>query len=129
MAYYESDELTIEWDTTLQTVVMDWHNFAEGDAYRDGLNAGLELVEEKNAANWLADLRNLGTLRQADQEWTQNDWHPRAFESTLKNIAIVQPESVVANLSVEELVAEVGDNTTSHIFDDREDARSWLQEQ
>lgn len=129
MAHYESDVLTIEWDAALGAVVMNWHDFATGETYREGLNAGLDLAIEKDAANWLADLRDLGTLSEDDQQWTQEEWHPRAFKSSLSNMAIVQPESVVANLSVEDLVQEVGSNTTSRIFDDRDDARQWLREQ
>ncbi|RKD88095.1 STAS/SEC14 domain-containing protein [Halopiger aswanensis] len=129
MAHYESDVLTVEWDSSLEAVVMNWHDFATGETYREGLNAGLDLAIEKGAANWLADLRDLGTLSEDDQQWTQEEWHPRAFESSLSNMAIVQPESVVANLSVEDLVQEVGSNTTSRIFDDRDDARGWLREQ
>lgn len=129
MAYYESDALTIEWDASINAVVMDWHQFAKGDDYREGLNEGLELVEEKSAENWLADLRDLGTLTDDDQQWTHEEWHPRAFETPLTNLAIVQPESVVANMSVEDLVQEVDDNLTSHVFDDRSEARSWLRSQ
>ncbi|AHF99132.1 hypothetical protein HALLA_10030 [Halostagnicola larsenii XH-48] len=130
MAYYESDELTIEWDPTIETVVMNWHAFAKGDAYRNGLDKGLELVEDKGATNWLADLRDLGTVTQEDQEWTQNEWHPRAFDTTLSNIAVLQPESVVANMSVGDLVEEFGSNDNkSRIFSDRDEAESWLEAQ
>lgn len=50
-AHYESDVLTVEWDDDLEAVVMNWRDFASGDAYREGLNAGLELVEETGATN------------------------------------------------------------------------------
>ncbi|WP_323171447.1 hypothetical protein [Natrialba sp. PRR66] len=129
MAHYESDALTVEWDRTLDAVVMNWQDFAKGDTYRDGLDAGLDLANQKRAQNWLADLRELGTVTPEDREWTQDDWHPRAFDSSLRNMAIIQPESVVANMSVEDMVSEVGENTTSRIFDNRDDAEAWLRNQ
>lgn len=129
MAHYESDALTIEWDSSIDAVVMNWHDFAKGDTYREGLNEGLKLVDQRNAENWLADLRSLGTVTNDDQEWTQEEWHPRAFESTLSNLAVVQPESVVANMSVGDLVQEVNENVTSHVFDDRSEAKEWLRNQ
>lgn len=107
---------------------MNWHTFATGETYREGLDAGLELAIQKNARNWLADLRDLGTVTEDDREWTHDDWHPRAFDASLQNMAIVQPTSVVTNMSVEDTVTEVGENTTSRIFDDRDDATEWLQE-
>lgn len=127
MAYYESDELVVEWDPAAEAVVMNWLDFASGDAYRTGLNEGLELVERENARNWLADLRELGTVPEADREWTHDEWHPRAFRSSLSNMAVVQPESVVANMSVEDLVSELGENTASRVFDNRDDASEWLR--
>lgn len=129
MAHYESDALTIEWDSSIDAVVMNWHDFAKGDTYREGLNEGLKLVDQRNAENWLADLRSLGTVTNDDQEWTQEEWHPRAFESTLSNLAVVQPESVVANMSVDDLVQEVNENVTSHVFDDKSEAKEWLRNQ
>ncbi|ESP87800.1 STAS/SEC14 domain-containing protein [Candidatus Halobonum tyrrellensis] len=128
MAYYESDVVTVEWNESLGAVVMNWHAFASGEKYREGLNEGLELVEREGARNWLADLRELGTVPEADSQWTQEEWHPRAFRSSLSNMAVVQPESVVANMSVEDLVDEVGENTTSRIFDNRDDAFEWLRD-
>ncbi|SEW02458.1 hypothetical protein [Natrinema salifodinae] len=127
MNYYDSDVLTVEWDPELEAVVMNWHDFAQSEVYRNGLNQGLKLVVEKEASNWLADLRDLGTVTQEDQQWTQDVWHPRAFETSLANMAIVQPKSVITNLSVDDLVQEVGSNVTSHMFDNRPDAEVWLR--
>lgn len=52
------------------------------------------------------------------------------METTLTNMAIVQPESVVANMSVENIMQEVGDGAiTTHYFDDRAEAEDWLAAQ
>ncbi|MFC7074871.1 STAS/SEC14 domain-containing protein [Haloarcula halophila] len=129
MAQYESAFLTIEWDGSIEAVIMNWTDFAEGEEYREGLDKGLEVIEQHGAENWLADLREMGAVSQEDQEWTRNEWHPRAFETSLTNMAIIQPESVVAEMSVDDLVQEIGEETTIQIFDNREDAKSWLDEQ
>jgi hypothetical protein len=129
MAQYESAFLIIEWDGSIEAVIMNWTDFAEGEEYREGLNKGLEVIEQHGAENWLADLREMGAVSQEDQEWTRNEWHPRAFETSLTNMAIIQPESVVAEMSVDDLVQEIGEETTIQIFDNKEDAKSWLDEQ
>lgn len=52
------------------------------------------------------------------------------METSLANMAIVQPESVVANMSVENIMQKVGDGAmTTHYFDDRAEAEGWLAEQ
>lgn len=128
--HYEKDHLTVRYDEGLDAVVMEWNEFAQGEDFRDGLDAGLELVQEKEATNWLADLREMGTVTDEDQEWSNNNWFPRALETTLAHMAIVQPESVVANMSVENIMKEVaGGELTSHYFDNRSEAKQWLREQ
>jgi hypothetical protein len=130
MAHYDKDHLTATYDDATDTVVMEWYTFAEGEPFREGLDAGLDLVKQEGAENWLADLKDLGTVDQDDQEWSNQDWFPRAMETTLTNMAIVQPESVVANMSVENIMQEVGDGAiTTHYFDDRAEAEDWLAAQ
>ncbi len=130
MAYYDEPHLTAHYERDRDVVVMDWHGFATGEEYREGLNAGLELAKREGARNWLADLREMGTVDQADQEWSNEEWFPRALQSDLTNMAIVQPEAVVAEMSVENIMQEVGDGAlTTHYFDDRTEAEEWLEEQ
>jgi hypothetical protein len=128
VTHYQTDFLTIEWDESTEAVVMNWTDFVEGDEYREGLNEGLELVKRHNSENWLADLRDMSAVSQEDQEWTRDEWHPRAFELPLTKMAIVQPESVVAEMSVEDLVQEIGEQITMQIFDDTSEAKAWLNE-
>jgi len=130
MAHYDERHLTVKYDESIGAVVMEWHEFAEGEPYREGLNAGLDLVKKKGATNWLADLRDMGTVAEADQGWSNEDWFPRALDTTLSHMAIVQPESVVADMSVENIMQEVGDGAlTTKYFDDRREATSWLESQ
>jgi len=130
MPQYDERHLTIRMDDTLDAVVMEWHEFAEGEPYREGLESGLELAQQERATNWLADLREMGTVAEADQEWSNEEWFPRALDSPISNMAIVQPESVVADMAVENIMQEVGDGAlTTRYFDDRAEAESWLEEQ
>lgn len=130
MAHYDETHLRVQYNSDLDAVVMKWKSFAQGDEFRDGLDTGLELVEKEGAKNWLADLRELGTVAGDDQEWSNNNWFPRALETSLSHMAIIQPESVVANISVENIMEEVGDGELkTHYFDNRTEAEQWLQDQ
>jgi len=130
MPYFDQEHLTVRYNEDIDAVVMEWAAFAQGEQFRNGLDTGLELVEKKRAENWLADLREMGTVADDDQEWSNSNWFPRALETNLSQMAIVQPESVVANMSVENIMEEVGDGAlTTHYFDNREEARQWLSEQ
>jgi hypothetical protein len=109
---------------------MNWHSFAQGDTFRNGLDTGLELIKKKGAKNWIADLREMGTVADDDQEWSNNNWFPRALETSLTSMAIIKPESFVASMSVENIMEEIGEgDLTTHYFDNRADAEQWLKEQ
>jgi hypothetical protein len=128
--HYETGFLTVSWNDELAAVEMDWHDFAKGEQFRGGLDEGLALVREQGAENWLADLRDLGTVDQADQEWSNEEWFPRAIDAGLKNMAIVKPESAIAEMSVDAIMQEVeGTGLVTHYFDNRADAEAWLREQ
>lgn len=130
MSYYDTDYLTVRYDDSVDAVVMNWHDFAQGEDFRDGLDTGLELVNEKRAENWLADLREMGAVAEDDQEWANTDWFPRAMGTSLTNMAIIKPESVVANMSVDNIMQEVeGGELTTHYFDNRPEAEQWLKDQ
>lgn len=128
--YYDEDHLTVKYEKDLDAVVMDWHSFAQGDVFRDGLDTGLELIQKEQAENWIADLREMGTVGDDDQEWSNNNWFPRALETSLTHMAIIKPESFVANMSVENIMEEVGEGELiTHYFDNRAKAEQWLKEQ
>jgi hypothetical protein len=130
MAHYDTSHLTVEYDESMDAVVMDWHDFAQGEDYRSGLDNGLELVKRKKARNWLADLREMGTVSEDDQEWSNTDWFPRAMGTSLSNMAIIKPESVVADMSVDNIMEEVeGGELTTHYFDNRLEAEQWFKDQ
>lgn len=76
------------------------------------------------------EVRYDSTVAEADQEWSNDDWFPRALQTCLHSMAIVKPEDVVANMSVENIMQEIGnEGLITHHFDNREEAREWLQNQ
>jgi hypothetical protein len=127
MPHYQKPHLTVRYDEEMDAVMMEWDGFVQGDPFREGLEAGLELVQERQAGKWFADLRALGTIDQADQEWSNEEWFPRAMETSLSRMAIIKPESTIANMSVENIMQEVGDGAmTTKYFDNRAEAKAWL---
>lgn len=76
--------LTVRWNDQARCVVMEWRSAAEGEASRRGLDAGLELLAARRASGWLADLRNLGHVTVADQQWANEVWFPRAIRAGLR---------------------------------------------
>lgn len=129
MIYSNERWLTIHWDEGLQAVWMEWKGYVEGEELRGSLDAGLGLVRQKKSCRWLADCRNLGPVRQDDQHWTNVDWFPRAAAGGVRWMAMIQPRTSVARLSVKSVMSKVNNiNLVTAYFDDLDPARQWLRD-
>ena len=95
-----------------------WYDFA----------GGIELLQKNKACRWLGDCRLLGPVTQADQQWTKQEWPPRAAAAGMRWVALVSPKAAVARLSLKYIVTRVNnaDLVFNH-FDDMESARAWLR--
>jgi len=129
MILHDTPFLTIHWLDKVPCILMEWKKFIKGKGYRDGLDKGLELVVEREASLWLADLRKLQVIDIADQDWTNSDWFPRAIAGGITCMAIVVPEDVFAKMSVSSIMKKVEeDGLAVKYFDDKESAQNWLIE-
>lgn len=125
--YKDFDFLNIQWDDSIKSVIMTWKKFAKGEDFRMGLNEGVNLVNLKGGSNWLADLRDLGTVIKEDQEWSNNDWYPRAIAAGVRFMAIIMPKSFISALSVKNILTKVEDiKVETQYFGSLEDAKLWL---
>ncbi|MDZ7741648.1 MAG: STAS/SEC14 domain-containing protein [Bacteroidota bacterium] len=127
MKYFDKDFLEIYWNEDIHCVVMVWKKFIRGEDFREGLNTGLELLIEKNASRWLADLRNLKILSNEDQEWSNNEWFPRATKAGIKKMALVKPRSALAKMGVKNIMTRVNKiQVETAYFDNAGEALKWL---
>lgn len=128
MSYFDKRWITVRFDESIQAVCLEWKGYAEGEEYRSGFDAGIELLRQKGASRWLADCRQLGPITQADQLWMNKDWHPRAAAAGMRWVALVSPKAAVARLSVKYIITRTHNaDLVFNYFDDLESARSWLR--
>lgn len=128
MVHVDTPYLTIRWNKELKCVVMRWKAFVSGEDFRAGLDSGLELVRHKHSTKWLADLRCLGIVSSEDQEWSNQDWLPRALAAGVKYMAVVMPYNVGSRWSVDKSMQDAEDTPlVVRYFDNIERARRWLR--
>lgn len=129
MAFFNEDFLEIHYNDEDKYVLMKWKGFVHGDSFRLGLNKGLELIVMKKSSRWLADLRNMKVLSLEDQEWSSNNWFPRAIEGGIRKMAIVLPQSALGKMGVKNVMNKVGDiKIETSYFPTIEEAEKWLKE-
>src|SRR4051812_25850168 len=92
--------ITITWDEVTKSVQATGQGFVEGTQFRIPMDKGLELLKEKAASKWLADMREQKVLTQTDQDWTIQNWTPRAVAAGLKKSAFVIPKSALGQLTL-----------------------------
>lgn len=130
MIYFDETYLQVIYEGDVPCVHMSWKTFSTSEEMRAGLEKGLELVREKNASKWLADVRQMGIISEEDQKWSNEDWFPRALAAGIKYMAVIVSEDIFNKMSVEEIMNNVpGTDLTSHYFNSIEDAREWLSKQ
>lgn len=130
MVYNEMPFITIEWDEAISVVIMNWRSSAKGEDFKTALNTGLNLIKEKKSKRWLANMQKMGAVGAAEQEWSSNDWFPRALAAGITYMALVIPESAISEMTVENIMSKVeGTNLVTHYFSDVSEAKKWLASQ
>jgi hypothetical protein len=104
------------------------HQFIRGNAFRELLLAGTNVLIKHRAQKWLSDDRANAVLRPEDVEWSHEHWFPQTAQAGWKYWAIVQPSKVVGQVTMKNLAATYGQyGITSQAFTDPKDAMWWLE--
>lgn len=127
MIYFMNEpHLKIWWDESHEVARAEWHGFLQGQKLRDGLNRTIDFVKMKKATSYLVDLRDFKVITKEDQQWINEDWFPRMMATPLEKMAVIQPASVVAKMSYNQVINKF-DNFAVGNFDNESAAVAWLQ--
>ncbi|GAK53209.1 hypothetical protein U14_04472 [Candidatus Moduliflexus flocculans] len=107
-----------------------FHQFLYGQAFRDTLNAGLDIFKKYDAHKWLSDDRHNAALPKEDVDWAQTNWFPRVMNAGWKFWAVVMPEQVIGQMNMKRFVKNYSEQgLIVQVFGDAEAALTWLQSQ
>lgn len=125
--FFESKHGVVNWNGELQSVEIEWNGFSYGEEFQTILMKGTELLKLRKGSKVLMDARNGSAIKAEDKTWMGEFFIQKAYESGLRQIALVQPHSVIAKLSVIRTVLGLG--TLPYLqenFSDRNEAVQWL---
>ena len=126
----DNEFITLWYHPESKIIHHKFHKYIFGEAFREGLNTGWEVMKKYGAQKWLSDDRNNPVLDSADTEWNMAHWLPQVIEAGWKYWAIVQPEEFAAKYGLDALTKELADRgITVRIFNDPEKAMKWLENQ
>ncbi len=128
--YAETDRYCVAYDAEIEAVVIEWKQFVTGEPFQEGMETVLECIRARDASGELADSRAIKSLDDDDMVWMLGDWTPRAIDAGLESIAIVYPDSVIAEMNLDRVTEQGADMPLDQtITKDIDEARRWLQAQ
>jgi hypothetical protein len=127
MKYFDEEFGTVQYDDRSEAVIGQLTSFVQGKPFKEYMNAMIEATRDQSANNMIGDTSSLdGPVSQEDQAWSVQDWAPRAEAAGLEHLALVMPESVVAEMSVDKIVEMADDSLNRELFDDLQDAKMLI---
>ena len=103
------------------------HKFIYGEAFRELLMKGAEVLEANRATKWVSDDRNNGALRSEDKTWADTCWQPLVIRAGWKTWAIVLPETIVGQMNMRRVVQGEGPlRLEVQLFTSPEEALAWI---
>ncbi len=100
-----------------------------GEYLKEGLNLGIELLQEYGATKWLSDNRAIEGHTDEETHWINSDWLPRAIAAGWKYWALVVPHSLKARINMFEFTQAFYDmGIRALVFTDVDEAMIWLED-
>jgi hypothetical protein len=127
--FFEQEYASIFYDETIQAMILCWKVAITSGEYRDTLNILLSGMEQYHSSRVIVDTTHLGTIHPDDQEWSISDWTRRAMQIGYTHLAIILPDDVFTQVSVEDTMSLMKDQTfQSHYFDSVDEAKDWIRQ-
>ncbi len=117
----------MSWDAQSHAVLIRIYGYVEGDALRVPCTKGIDLMISKRSSRLITDSREMKALTQADQQWIDDDWRPRARAAGLRQNAVLVPKSAVAKLTMAAVLRKF-DEVQFGYFSEMDEARKWLNQ-
>lgn len=92
-------------DSAVPCVIIQLLGFANRVEFTDLMERGLAHYSSHSTPahpwGWVGDVRQMGAIPQAVQQWLADDWNPRAFAAGVREVSIVDAENVQGQLAAQ----------------------------
>ncbi|HSI91141.1 MAG TPA: STAS/SEC14 domain-containing protein [Adhaeribacter sp.] len=129
MVYFEQPYAKIEIEQERNLLVLTWHGFANSEEFREVRSKAIELSRTHQVEKWLSNMKEMKAIRQADQDWSVNDWLPLFQSLHLKKWAIVIADDMFNQMAMSSMMSKIRPKLDFPVeyFQDLTSARSWLE--
>lgn len=133
--HFENKWVVLFWNEEERWVGTWWKkatlgsSWAASETVPESLEKGLELIVAKKATCWLADCRDMAVMPPGVQQWTAENWWPRALEAGFRWLAILLPKSVITKMAIDASIQPSNESQVSETryFGEVDEAKAWLR--
>ncbi|OQY01016.1 MAG: hypothetical protein B6I20_08100 [Bacteroidetes bacterium 4572_117] len=119
------------YDNQAECIIVEFSGSPELEIFKQVADSIVDELEKNKTSKVLNNVSGLTMNTIENQEWTQNDWFPRAEKAGLKYYAFILADDVFGQVSAEQTneKADEEGNIKIEYFDSKEKAVAWLAEQ
>ena len=127
---FSSKECDIYYNLEIHLIHSRWKGiYVEGARLQEIFNMLIIMLELKKTDMIVADAREMLIITAADQEWTINDWYPRAVKAGFRYQGLILSKNTFNELSVKKISNQYNDVLiTTHYFDSPSEALHWARD-
>ena len=127
IAIIDTPAATLKYYPIEKAVHHEFHTSMYGDAFRDLLSKGVELLKANGAHKWLSDDRGNSEITPEDTAWGATVWFPSALAAGWKHWAIVMPAKQAGQMDMNRRIDQWrAAGLNARVFEDPEPAFAWL---
>ncbi len=125
---HQDEHLTVSWLERYRATLNTWTGFLQGAEYCKRMDLCLELLKQMSGTAIVANVQQFRPIVQADQDWSNDDWAPRAVKAGLERMVVVLPSNLFAQITVTRVVQRL-DQSPIRLAQVAEilDALRWLE--
>ena len=99
--HYENEFMKVEYLSDKNVVITSYKGFAEDEIIKTGLLKAIDIVKNSNTTNMVFDNTRFEGSTPELSDWVKNKYFNLAYDTGVKNFAIVVPDHVYAAFSIE----------------------------
>ena len=118
--------LTTEFDTSNGWVYNDWKGIISNESIIEGCHEILKVQQDAKCPLMLNDNRQLVNSWGPTARWIDQVWLPQAMELGLRRFAHLVSPGIMGQASAAEFFTLVNSKIEMQLFEDLEQAKTWL---
>ena len=129
MIHFQQPYASIEIEQDKSLLILTWHGFANSEEYREAQNKALSLSRQYNIHCWISNMKDMKAIRQADQDWSVNEWLPQFLALNIRKWAIIISDDMFNQMAMSSMMGKMRPHLTHPVeyFQDLNTAKNWAE--